>query len=194
MRVFATVLIVLFAGLAAAYGLFTGPRHLSRYPDAQTSPYSLPFPEGKTYWCVQSNRGIVSHRGRQEFAYDFGMPVGSTIVAARGGKVVDVEMRHDGHGYHWPNNRVVIEHEDGTRAYYLHIRKAGGLVKVGDIVKQGQPISESGHVGNSMMPHLHFHVTSADRKGTMPVSFHDVTHGRGVPRMFKRYTSGNKPA
>jgi len=177
-----------------AVGLFwfaTGPRDLSRYPDPRESPYRLPFPGGKSYWCVQSNRGVVSHRGRGEFAYDFAMPVGSDICAARSGKVVRVIDRHDGNGYKWPNNVIIVEHADGTRGCYAHIKKGGSYVRVGDTVEQGQVIAASGHVGNSMMPHLHFHVTDAERNGTIPFTFADVTRHNGVPRMFRKYTSGN---
>jgi murein DD-endopeptidase MepM/ murein hydrolase activator NlpD len=65
------------------------------------------------------------------------------------------------------------------------------LVKVGDVVKQGQAIALSGHVGNSLMPHLHFHVTDAARKSTLPITFSDLGKDVGIPRMFKSYRSGN---
>ena len=139
---------------------------------------------------MQSNRGVVSHRGLEQFAYDFAMPVGSDICAARAGEVIKVVVEHDGHGYRWPNNMVVLRHEDGTLGYYLHIKKDGSRVAVGDKVTQGQVIAASGHVGNSMLPHLHFHVTDPERKSTLPLSFSDVNRDRGVPRMFKWY----KPA
>jgi murein DD-endopeptidase MepM/ murein hydrolase activator NlpD len=134
---------------------------------------------------------VVSHRDREQFAYDFSMPVGSDICAARGGEVIKVVADRDGHGYRWPNNMVVIRHEDGTTGSYLHIRKDGARVAVGDKVTQGQVIAASGHVGNSMLPHLHFHIVDAEDKGTIPISFSDVKEDRGIPRMFKWYKSGN---
>jgi len=184
------VFAVLLVLSAVVYWFATGPTNLDQYPPAATSPYHLPFPADKTYLCVQSNRGVVSHRGWEQFAYDFAMPLGSDICAARAGEVIDVVVRHDGHGYKWPNNKVVIRHADGTLGYYLHIKKDGSRVAVGDTVAQGQVIAASGHVGNSMMPHLHFQVSDAQRKSTLPVSFSDVDHDRGIPRMFKWY----KPA
>jgi murein DD-endopeptidase MepM/ murein hydrolase activator NlpD len=177
--------------VGAAYWIFTGPADLAQYPAAGASPYRLPWTAGQTFTCVQSNRGIVSHRGSEQFAYDFGMPLGTELRAARAGRVVRVVAEHDGHGYHWPNNLVLIEHEDGTRACYAHIRKDGSRVRVGDEVVQGQVIALSGHVGNSMMPHLHFHITDPQKKSTIPITFSDVNQDRGIPRMFKRYTSGN---
>ncbi|MCC6143250.1 MAG: M23 family metallopeptidase [Candidatus Hydrogenedentes bacterium] len=183
---------ILFSAAAVGYILFTGPHDLDRYPDPAASPYLLPWPGGVTWLCIQSNRGVVSHRGREEFAYDFKMPEGSPVVAARAGKVIRVEESRDGHGYRWPNNYVVLDHGDGTTGHYLHIRKNGALVDVGDTVAQGDVIAESGHVGNSSMPHLHFHVSN-DKNATVPVSFRDVARDRGVPRMFHSYTSGNRP-
>jgi murein DD-endopeptidase MepM/ murein hydrolase activator NlpD len=57
-------------------------------------------------------------------------------------------------------------------------------------VQRGQRIAASGNVGRSMMPHLHFHVTTKDGD-YLPTSFADVQGDRGIPRMFKMYTSGN---
>jgi murein DD-endopeptidase MepM/ murein hydrolase activator NlpD len=191
-----TLLILFFAllaGVVTCYCVATGPEDASQYPAAAQSPYRLPWTAGQAHRCVQGNRGIVSHRDWERFAYDFAMPVGTEVCAARAGKVVAVIVSHDGHGYRWTNNLVAIEHDDQTRGYYLHLKKDGSRVKVGDIVKQGQVIAESGHVGNSMMPHLHFHVTDANRTTTLPISFSDMTQDAGIPRMFKTYTSGNLP-
>jgi murein DD-endopeptidase MepM/ murein hydrolase activator NlpD len=173
------------------YFAFTGPRHLDRYPPRETSPYRLPWPAGRMWFCGQSNRGIVSHRGWEEYAYDFNMPVGSEVCAARGGVVKRVVIHHDGHGLHMPNNFIAIDHGDGTVGWYLHLQKGGSLVRPGDHVAQGQAIARSGHVGRSLAPHLHFQVTDTARKSTLPVSFADVTFLRGVPRMLFFYTSGN---
>jgi murein DD-endopeptidase MepM/ murein hydrolase activator NlpD len=190
LRIAGGLLAMLLVTGAGMYWIATGPQNLGQYPVAATSPYRLPYPADKTWLCVQSNRGVVSHRGWEQFAYDFAMPVGSDICAARAGEVVKVVVEHDGHGYQWPNNMVVIRHEDGTQASYLHIKKDGSRVAVGDRVSQGQVIAASGHVGNSMLPHLHFHVTDAERTSTLPISFSDVGRDLGVPRMFKWY----KPA
>jgi murein DD-endopeptidase MepM/ murein hydrolase activator NlpD len=119
------------------------------------------------------------------------MPVGSDVCAARAGTVTRVVIHHDGHGLHMPNNLVAVDHGDGTTAWYLHLQKGGSLVKVGDYIAQGQKIAQSGHVGRSLAPHLHFQVTDSARRGTLPVSFSDVTYLRGIPRMLFFYTSGN---
>lgn len=187
--------LLLLALLALLYGQLTGPRDLDAYPPAEGSPYLLPWPAGVTRLCVQGNRGVVSHREADgEVAWDFAMPVGSPVVAARGGRVVRVVVEHEGQGTDAPNNLVAVDHGDGTTGWYLHLEKGGALVKVGDEVRQGQPIARSGNVGRSLLPHLHFHVR--DRGGaTVPVAFADadVRRDRGVPRMMRRYTSANVP-
>jgi hypothetical protein len=42
----------------------------------------------------------------------------------------------------------------------------------------------------SLLPHLHFNVTDQQYR-LLPVTFADVESDGGIPRMFKRYTSGN---
>lgn len=187
---------VAVAGLAAVFllvavavfALFTGPRQLEQYPEPAQSAYLLPWPEGVIYLCIQGNRAVVSHRGREEFAYDFVMPVGSDVCAARAGVVSRVVQEHDGNGRGWPNNLVLVDHGDGTTGRYLHLKRNGALVKVGDTVAQGQVIAHSGNVGNSMLPHLHFDVTRTDTRETLPITFFDVPKD-GIPRMFKSYRS-----
>lgn len=168
----------------------TGVREEERYPPAEASPYLLPFPAGRTYLVCQGNRGVVSHREWEEFAFDFAMPVGSDVCAARGGIVRRVVDRHDGHGLHAENNLIEIDHGDGSIGKYLHIKQSGSFVRAGDRVLRGQRIAASGHVGHSMLPHLHFVVD--DRNGnSQPIRFADVDSDAGIPRMFKRYCSKN---
>jgi murein DD-endopeptidase MepM/ murein hydrolase activator NlpD len=181
---------VLLALAAVWYVLFTGPRNLELYPEAATSPYKLPWPAGIRYGCCQSNRGIVSHRGSEEFAYDFAMPVGSDVCAARAGVISRIEVSHDGNGVLAKNNYVVVDHGDGTSAWYLHLQKDGCRLRIGQHVAQGERIAASGNVGRSMRPHLHFEVLR-DTRDSERVAFSDVTIHRGVPRMFWIYTSGN---
>ena len=172
-------------------GSLTGPVDPASYPPPDNSPYLLPWNSGVVRLCVQGNRGVVSHHPRDGLhAWDFAMPVGSPVLAARGGTVITVTDHHDDRGNRAPNNRIVIDHGDGTRASYLHLRKGGARVAVGRKVAQGDRIAESGNVGRSLLPHLHFHVS---RNGTtIPVSFRDPDARRhqGIPRMGALYRAG----
>jgi murein DD-endopeptidase MepM/ murein hydrolase activator NlpD len=176
------------------YSAVTGPVQQDVYPKAVSSPYRLPWPGGVAWQCIQGNRGIVSHKGPTRFSYDFGMPVGSHVCAARAGTVVTVIDSHTGRGFSAPNNKVGIRHEDGTIGWYLHLEQGGSLVRVGEAVERGQEIARSGNVGLSLVPHLHFHV-SRGKRATIPVTFKDasVRVDEGIPRMFRRYVSENAP-
>lgn len=183
---------VAVAGLVGWQIVFDGPSDLSIYPPREASPYRLPFPAGTSRQCVQGNHGRFSHFGRQEFSYDFVMPVGSDVIAARGGTVTEVRVSRDGHGRF--DSTIMIDHGDGTVGKYLHLMKGGSYVTVGQHVRQGQLIGASGDVGYSAGPHLHFHVLGPGRAATIPVTFADVETDLGVPRTFRWYTSGNRMA
>ena len=68
-------------------------------------------------------------------------------------------------------NLIKIRHEDGTTAVYLHLKEEGVVVKVGDKVKAGQQIGNSGNTGKSSAPHLHVAVFRASAKGTLHIRF-----------------------
>ena len=179
-------------GAVAWHVLRTGPVDVAAYPARGSSAYRLPFAAGVSRLCTQGNRGAWSHYGWQEYAYDFAMPVGSDVLAARGGRVTTIDVSHDGHGTQ--NNVLVIDHGDGTFGYYLHLMRGGSYVRVGQGVRQGERIAASGDVGYSTSPHLHFHVVRPDAMHypwMVRVSFADVVEDAGIPRTLRRYTSSN---
>jgi murein DD-endopeptidase MepM/ murein hydrolase activator NlpD len=178
---------VWFSGYAAFIVLGTGPGDLASYPPARSSPYKLPWRSGATRFVVQGNRSFTSHRGSHLHAWDFWMAVGTEVVAAREGNVADVADQWDGVGL--DSNFVAIEHDDGTRAVYAHIRRSGAVVKIGERVRQGQLVAYSGMVGQTLFPHLHFVVQSRDGSASLPISFSDVRDG--VPFAGHLYTSEN---
>ncbi len=107
-----------------------------------------------------------------QFAYDFLMPINSSVVAARAGEVILVEERFvDGNRTNGQENFINIRHTDGTIAGYVHLTQNGALVQVGDTVQQGDAIALSGDTGNSSAPHLHFHVQGCSGCSTIPVVF-----------------------
>lgn len=143
-------------GDGIAPGVACGP-----YPAQATSPYVLPFQVGLAFSVGQGNCTSGSHRagGATPHAYDFLMPIGTPVVAAREGTVLLVEERFvDGDHTPGHENFINVTQPDGTIAGYVHLTRDGALVTVGDLVRQGDVIGISGDTGNSTAPHLHFHV------------------------------------
>ena len=152
--------------------------------------YRLPFEDGKNFPLTQGNNGSLSHTGYCLYAFDFGMPEGTKICAARGGKVIEAkeDLVKGGSG---GGNQIKIDHGDGTVGCYFHLKHLGALVEVGDLVLQGDSIGLSGMTGFATGPHLHFQVDKAGK--SIPVTFEDVEGDAGVPQSGKSYTSKNTP-
>lgn len=72
------------------------------------------------------------------------------ITAFAGGKVITAGYRSDT-GYY-----VIIDHGNGIRSRYMHMKKGSLAVKVGDTVLKGQTLGYMGATGNVTARHLHF--------------------------------------
>lgn len=135
--------------------------------DDSSYVYALPYEKGKSFRVIQGYFSQFSHRERA--ALDFNMKPGTKILAARGGVVTRV--KEDGNKGGWNKiyrpygNNIVIQHEDGSRSGYWHLKHNGALVNVGDTVKQGQLIAMSGNTGYAAFPHLHFLVWQSNKSG-----------------------------
>ena len=179
---------VLFCAVACASNPVSpaGTESCTGFGNWETSLYVLPYPSGASYTVDQGNCSSPGngHTGVRRFGYDFLMPIGSAIIAARTGTVVQVEASNaDGDiASSGRDNYVVIEHADGTTALYGHLTRNGAVVSVGDVVEQGAAIGQSGNTGNTgNKPHLHFSVQSCDpvSRGTdacatLPVNFRNT--------------------
>jgi len=141
--------------------------------------YALPY-RGSAYRVIQGPHGTFTHLtgSQDEEAIDWAMPAGVKIYPARPGTVVG--FRSDcSEGAPDPKliedyNYVIIKHDDGTFAEYLHLKKDGVLVHLGDRVTLDQPIALSGNTGFTTEPHLHFAVfytLDGSRRKTLPVTF-----------------------
>lgn len=165
----------------------------------QTSLYVLPYSAGASYFLDQGNCAApgYGHTGVRKYGYDFLMPIGSTIVAARGGTVLHVEMSHfDGQvASSGMDNFIVIQHDDGTNGLYGHFTHDGAPLAVGDTVTAGMPIGRSGNTGNTAnKPHLHFSVQSCDAVtlgtavcATLPVNFRNTSPNPRGPQAGSSY-------
>jgi MYXO-CTERM domain-containing protein len=143
----------------------------------------VPWSCGETHACTQGNGGQSSHTGLARYAWDFGMPLGTEILAAHGGTVSSMKMdsRHGGCSNVYANdaNYVLIDHHDGTAGLYLHVEGSSSRLQVGDPVATGDVIARVGQTGFSCGPHLHFQVQEICGSWwcqSVPAEF----HGAGV--------------
>ena len=148
------------------------------FPDQSTSPYILPFPAGKSYSLYQGYCIAPGHRNR--LAYDFRIPVGAEITNSRPGVVIEIQNDFaDDDNLAGHNNRVVIQHKDGSIAWYAHLKNRSICVALGDTVDYGELIGLCGTSGRSgNVPHLHFEVFKKykyDYADAIPISFNNLS-------------------
>jgi murein DD-endopeptidase MepM/ murein hydrolase activator NlpD len=81
---------------------------------------------------------------------DFVAELGAPIIAAASGMVVYSDL-HPEYG-----NMIAVDHGNNLVSRYAHASKR--MVKLGQVVMQGEKIAEVGSTGRSTGPHLHFEV------------------------------------
>ena len=141
-----------------------------------------------TSYCYGANGEYHDYSDGFSFdrgAIDFSLPTGTHILAAAGGTTTADTN----------SCQVVIQHADGTKAYYLHASAV--YVSPGQTITRGQHIANVGSSCGADGPHLHFAVWSGSHE--IRVTFADVSaqaHG-GILRPSRtgfveyRYSSSN---
>lgn len=86
------------------------------------------------------------HRG-----LDFRSPKGNPVRATAPGRVILVG------NHYYAGNSIYLDHGNGVISLYFHLENP--LVKIGDKVKGGEIIAQSGVSGRATGPHLHFSVS-----------------------------------
>ncbi len=99
---------------------------------------------------VYKRYGLLGHNG-----IDWGMKVGTPILAVADGKVVEAKFKDDPKGWDADGygNYLKLEHTWGE-SLYAHLSRID--VAEGDTVREGDRIGLSGNTGFSSGPHLHF--------------------------------------
>ncbi len=138
---------------------------------AQAYRYPLPW-RGGPFRLTQGANGQYSHFSpKSRYAMDIAMPVGTPIIAARGGVVVKTENAQSGRGDNPAGNFVRVLHDDGTMGVYLHLKQGSVSVREGQRVAVGSPLGLSGNTGNSSGPHLHFVVQRNTGLGLVSIPY-----------------------
>ena len=148
-------------------------------------PYRIPVDPVQGTRISQGPGGpLTSHdNGFSRYAVDIPIPIGTPVLAARAGTVIDTRLGSNQGGmeptYAGEANYVRVLHDDSTQALYWHLKQNGVLVRPGARVVEGQRIGLSGNTGNSTAPHLHFAVQVTRAIG-------DHFEAVSVPFVFKR--------
>jgi Peptidase family M23 len=143
--------------------------------------YRFPFPAeaNQSTWASHGNwdepgggHGVGQAHNptdEQAYAFDLDHATGGKILAARAGRVKDLDEQwaDDTHPPQTPGpgNYIWIEHADGTMASYCHLQHNSVRVTIGQWVPQGYWIAACGNTGHSSGPHLHFDVHTYGKKG-----------------------------
>lgn len=170
-----------FLKLVATLGLL-----FSREPAPETieqrPTVAVPFGCGLSFVVSQSHN-TGSHLHNDIWAWDFRMPEGVPIVAAKGGMVRmargDSTVGGCDPKYARHANYVVIDHGDGTEAQYLHFTSV--VVEAGQKVNTGELIGYSGKTGWACGSHLHFKVARREHNGWNNPSTPAYIEGYGDP-------------
>ena len=139
--------------------------------------YRVPFAADVDWHVGQGFHGRFSHQHPvSRYALDFTVPVGTPVLAAREGVVMQVQddwrgSGRDLQGFAHRANFVRILHEDGTMAMYAHLEYYGVGVKPGQRVAAGDLLGLSGNTGYSTGPHLHFAVLVNDGRDEVSIPF-----------------------
>jgi len=96
-----------------------------------------------------------TRRPAKHSGIDIGGNYGDPVLAAGGGTVIESAYNRSRGHY------VIIEHDDGYKSVYMHLRKR--LANVGQKVAQGEQIGLLGSSGRSTGPHLHFEIWKHDQ-------------------------------
>lgn len=142
-------------------------------PASHQQNYLYPYPlQLDDIRISQLPGSAFSHQDAENLhAIDFAAPIGTPVIAAREGLVMQAEGRfQDLGGERDAVNLVRILHADGSMAVYAHLQQNSLQVRAGQRVGSGQIIARSGNSGYSTAPHLHFviQVNNGQRLQSVP--------------------------
>lgn len=127
---------------------------------------------GEMVWPIPGYTKITSQYGMRTHPItglyslhtgtDVGAPIGANFVAAASGVVTKAEYNK------YYGNMVIIDHGGGVQTLYAHGSEI--VVKLGDLVSQGDVVLKVGSTGYSTGPHAHFEIR-IDGKTVNPLDY-----------------------
>jgi murein DD-endopeptidase len=142
-------------------------------------------------WVKLGPDGRLFHGDKSVNAnwYDFGDDILAVADAT-------VSAAHDGVPENEPSNKLavpitletvggnylILDLGGGRYAFYAHLQPGSQRVHVGDKVRRGQVLALLGNTGNSDGPHLHFHISNANK----PLG------AEGLPYVFASFATPGK--
>jgi murein DD-endopeptidase MepM/ murein hydrolase activator NlpD len=131
----------------------------TKLPVARPGVLGYPVEDGQD--LVTQGYGTTSfskngYKGQWHNGVDFGVPIGTPVLAAEDGVVIGVanEDLYCPRGAY--GKFVAINHDNNLSTLYGHLSRQ--IVSNGDRVKRGQVIGYSGKTGYATGPHVHFGV------------------------------------
>jgi murein DD-endopeptidase MepM/ murein hydrolase activator NlpD len=112
---------------------------------------------------------------------------GSPVLAPADGRIVEVtdaypDMPPGTNGDH--ANNLMVDISGGRYVVLGHLKQGSVTVRVGDVVRRGQPLAAVGNSGHTNEPHLHLQIQDSpsareDADRTYPMAFRNVHITRG---------------
>ncbi len=117
--------------------------------------------------------------GRHHQGVDFKTPQGTPVKATFDGVISRKTWAFRGNG-----NSLDVEESGGQHrhALFLHLSDLPKTTVVGQHVKKGEVIAQSGNTGHSFAPHLHYQLIGADGKLLDPFESHKTTREAIEPK------------
>lgn len=172
-------------------GLALSNGHAALYP-FRDSRLRVPQRFGCDFSRVDSGGNVLPSPFPDEITNEMFYGYGADVLAVADGVIVSV---HDGIPENVPpadgrtvmpvpltnetvsGNWLALDVGDGRYAFYAHLIPGSIRVRAGQRVRRGEVLGRLGNSGNSVGPHLHFHV------GDAPT----LNGGEGQPYVFSRY-------
>jgi murein DD-endopeptidase MepM/ murein hydrolase activator NlpD len=147
----------IMAPLVAVLGCATGnagsePQRviIGEGPDGPRSLLLKPVAAGELTSEFGARLDPLNGSLRYHEGVDYGAPIGTPVLAAGDGLVMQVAVRR---GY---GNYVLVRHDDVHATSYAHMARFAEGLHPGQRVEQGQVIGQVGASGRASGPHLHY--------------------------------------